>query len=161
MYQITDQDKQFMRRAIELSAQSLEVDSIRPFGAVLVQDGVIIAEAWDSVVEMSDPTAHAEIVAMRRAAQKLQSPTLSCCRLYTSCEPCPMCLGAIYWSDLESVFYTNTQIDMKSLQLDDEHIYREMNRSYVDRSIAFQQIPDPWGLEVVAQLERLKSDTSR
>ena len=134
-----NKDYQFMRRAIELSKQSVESGG-GPFGAVIVKDGVIIAEASNSVTGDNDPTAHAEVNAIRQAAQKLQTFDLSGCSIYSSCEPCPMCLGAIYWARLDNLYFANTRHDAKAIGFDDSFIYDELTKPIDKRSIPTRQI---------------------
>lgn len=117
--------RELMKRAIELSIGSVNGGG-GPFGAVIVREGEIIAEASNSVTIDNDPTAHAEVNAIRRAARKLGSFDLSGCEIYTSCEPCPMCLGAIYWSHIEKIYYANTRKDAAEIGFDDDFIYQEI-----------------------------------
>ena len=119
--------KKFMAKAIELSINSANTIG-GPFGSVIVKDNKIIAEGSNKVTMNNDPTAHGEIVAIRDACQKLNTFDLSGCDLYSSCEPCPMCLSAIYWSRIENVFYANTRIDAKAIDFDDSFIYSEINK---------------------------------
>ena len=129
----------FMMRAIELSVESAKSKG-GPFGSVIVKDNKIIAEGSNQVTINSDPTAHGEIVAIRSACQKLNTFNLSGCDLYSSCEPCPMCLSAIYWSRIESVFYANTRIDAKRIDFDDSFIYSEINKDLENRKIKMYQM---------------------
>ena len=115
----------FMRRAIALSEQSVE-NSGGPFGAVIAKEGEIVAEASNSVTIDHDPTAHAEVNAIRKATAKLGTFDLSGCDIYTSCEPCPMCLGAIYWAHLDHIYYANNRKDAARIGFDDEFIYQEI-----------------------------------
>ena len=117
----------FMLRAIELSISSAN-GSGGPFGCVIVKDDKIIAEGSNKVTFSNDPTAHAEIVAIREACKKLNTFNLSGCDLYASCEPCPMCLSAIYWSHVDSIFYANTREDAKKINFDDSLIYSEISK---------------------------------
>ena len=117
--------RELMNRAIELSIGSVNGGG-GPFGAVIAREGEIIAEASNSVTIDNDPTAHAEVNAIRRAARKLGSFDLSGCEIYTSCEPCPMCLGAIYWSHIDKIFYANTRKDAAEIGFDDDFIYQEI-----------------------------------
>ena len=117
--------RELMNRAIELSIGSVNGGG-GPFGAVIAREGEIIAEASNSVTIDNDPTAHAEVNAIRRAARKLGSFDLSGCEIYTSCEPCPMCLGAIYWSHIEKIYYANTRKDAAEIGFDDDFIYQEI-----------------------------------
>src|SRR5487761_1508170 len=116
----------FMRRAISLSREQMEHGGGGPFGAVIVKGGVIIAEGWNRVTSTNDPTAHAEIVAIRAACAVLGSFSLGDCEIYASCEPCPMCLAAIYWARLERVYYANTRADAARIGFDDDFLYREI-----------------------------------
>jgi len=106
-----------------------------PFGAVIVRDGEIIAEGWNQVTSANDPTAHAEVVAIRRACEKLGSFSLDGCTIYTSCEPCPMCLGAIYWARIKEIRYANTRADAARIGFDDSLIYDEVPKEPADRMI--------------------------
>ena len=117
--------RELMKRAIELSIGSVNGGG-GPFGAVIAREGEIIAEASNSVTIDNDPTAHAEVNAIRRAARKLGSFDLSGCGIYTPCEPCPMCLGAIYWSHIDKIYYANTRKDAAEIGFDDDFIYQEI-----------------------------------
>ena len=129
----------FMLRAIELSIKSANGTG-GPFGCVIVKDDKIIAEGSNKVTFSNDPTAHAEIVAIREACKKLNTFNLSGCDLYASCEPCPMCLSAIYWSHVENIFYANTREDAKKINFDDSLIYSEISKKNEDRKIPIKQI---------------------
>jgi len=129
----------FMLRAIELSISSAE-DTGGPFGCVIVKDDKIIAEGSNKVTFSNDPTAHAEIVAIREACKKLNTFNLSSCDLYASCEPCPMCLSAIYWSHVDNIFYANTREDAKKINFDDSLIYSEISKKNEDRKIPIKQM---------------------
>lgn len=118
-------DEQLMRRAIALSVESVAKGG-GPFGAVIARDGEIVAEASNSVTIDHDPTAHAEVNCIRRAAARLGTFDLSGCVIYTSCEPCPMCLGAIYWAHLDKIFYANDRKDAAAIGFDDDFIYKEL-----------------------------------
>lgn len=131
--------EQFMRRAIELSLISID-NGGGPFGAVIVKDGIIIAEASNSVTKTNDPTAHAEINAIRQAAQYLKSFDLSNCEIYSSCEPCPMCLAAIYWAKIDKLFYANTKEDADAINFSDNFIYQELEKPYNKRSMKVEQL---------------------
>ena len=124
--------KEIMRRAIALSEESVKQGG-GPFGAVIAKDGEIIAEASNSVTIDNDPTAHAEVNCIRKATRRLGSFDLAGCEIYTSCEPCPMCLGAIYWAHLDTVYYANNRSDAAKIGFDDDFIYQEMNLSPADR----------------------------
>jgi tRNA(Arg) A34 adenosine deaminase TadA len=129
----------FMLRAIELSISSAE-DTGGPFGCVIVKDDKIIAEGSNKVTFSNDPTAHAEIVAIREACKQLNTFNLSGCDLYASCEPCPMCLSAIYWSHVDNIFYANTREDAKKINFDDSLIYSEISKKNEDRKIPIKQM---------------------
>lgn len=124
---------ELMRRAIRLSEESVKSGG-GPFGAVIARDGEIIAEAANSVTIDHDPTAHAEVRAIRMAAKRLGTHDLSGCEIFTSCEPCPMCLGAIYWAHLDKIYYGNDRRDAARIGFDDDFIYREISLSPEERS---------------------------
>ena len=115
----------FMREAIKLSAESVRSGG-GPFGAVIVRNGEIIARGENRVTVCNDPTAHAEVSAIREAAARLGTYDLSGCEIYSSCEPCPMCLGAIYWARLDKLYYAGTRADAANVGFDDAHIYEEL-----------------------------------
>ena len=130
----------YMKRAIELAQQGMESNEGGPFGCVIVKNNEIIAEGNNRVTSENDPTAHAEIVAIRRACEALGDFQLTDCDIYTSCEPCPMCLGAIYWARPDRVFYAGTRQDAASAGFDDSFIYEELDLSPENRSIPNHQI---------------------
>ncbi|WP_047414917.1 nucleoside deaminase [Cellulophaga sp. Hel_I_12] len=138
----------YMERAIALAAEGMNADAGRPFGAVVVKDDEIIAEAYNQVTTMNDPTAHAEIVAMRKACEKLNNFELRDCIIYTSCEPCPMCLGAIYWSQAKMVYYGCSRKDAAAYNFDDQFIYDELDRDMKDRNIQFVQLAQKKAVKV-------------
>ncbi|MCS6968516.1 MAG: nucleoside deaminase [Cytophagales bacterium] len=127
--------ERFMRRAIALATENVEKGLGGPFGAVVVRQGEIIGESANSVVQLNDPTAHAEIAAIRLACQRIGSFNLEGCVLFTSCEPCPMCLGAIYWARISLVYYANDRHDAHRIGFNDWLIYQELNKSHEQRSI--------------------------
>ena len=129
-----DEHEKFMRKAISLSIQNIERGG-GPFGAVIVKDGRIVATGVNRVTAVNDPTAHAEISTIRKAAKKLGTFSLEGCTLYTSCEPCPMCLGAVYWAHFDRLFYANTKSDAKKIGFDDSFIYDEIELNPSERSI--------------------------
>ena len=129
----------FMIRAIELSIESAKTKG-GPFGCVIVKNNKIIAEGSNKVTLNNDPTAHGEIVAIRTACSKLNTFNLSDCDLYSSCEPCPMCLSAIYWSHIDNIYYANTRDDAKKINFDDSMIYSEFSKKIEDRKIPIKQI---------------------
>lgn len=137
---MTEEDKKFMRRAIEVSQEGMNAGNGGPFGAVVVKNGEIIAEGCNNVTSKNDPTAHAEVTAIRKACEKLGSFQLDDCILYTSCEPCPMCFGAIYWARPKKVFYACTQEDAAAIGFDDQFIYDELDKSHENQSIKFVRI---------------------
>ena len=133
-HDITEQDKAFMREAIRLATESVE-NGGGPFGAVVVKDGEIIAGAANSVTLDNDPTAHAEVNAIRKACKKLGTFNLSGCVVYTSCEPCPLCLGALYWAHIDKIYYGNSKKDAADIDFDDDFIYAELAKPYHLRNI--------------------------
>ena len=122
-----EDQKKFMREAIRLSIENVKSGNGGPFGAIVVKDGEIVATGVNEVTRTNDPTAHAEVVAIRNACQSLGTHQLDGCEIYSSCEPCPMCLGAIYWARPSKVFYGNTKEDAADVQFDDHFIYRELD----------------------------------
>jgi tRNA(Arg) A34 adenosine deaminase TadA len=130
----------FIEKAVELSEQGSNANKGGPFGAVVVKDGVIIGFGYNQVTSTNDPTAHAEIVAIREACKSLNTFQLTGCEIYTSCEPCPMCLGAIYWARPDKVFYANTRFDAAAIGFDDSFIYNEINLELADRKIPMIKI---------------------
>lgn len=124
--------RDFMKRAIELSENSVK-NGGGPFGAVIARDGEIVAEGSNCVTLHNDPTAHAEVSAIRNATQKLGTFDLSGCEIYTSCEPCPMCLGAIYWAHIDKIYYANDRKDAAAIGFDDDFIYQELELAPEDR----------------------------
>lgn len=145
--------KKFLERAIELSLAGMNNNSGGPFGAVIVRDDEIIAEGNNQVTSKNDPTMHAEIVAIRNACKKLETFDLSGCKIYTSCEPCPMCLGAIYWARLDKIYYANTREDAAKIGFDDDFIYKELDLPKDDRSLKIEQLIDPKAKEVFKKWE--------
>ena len=129
----------FMQRAIELSIESINSGG-GPFGSVIVKDEKIISEGMNRVTVDNDPTSHGEIVAIRNACKKLNTFNLSNCSLYSSCEPCPMCMSAIYWSRIGKVYYANTRDDAKKINFDDSLIYSEIPKKNEDKKISMKQI---------------------
>jgi guanine deaminase len=132
---LTAQQNPFMARAIALSIENVRSGRGGPFGAVVVKDGEIIAEGVNQVTSTNDPTAHAEVVAIREACKKLADFELKDCELYTSCEPCPMCLGAIYWARPARVYFGNTTEDAAKIGFDDSLIYHEAAQPHSHRQI--------------------------
>jgi guanine deaminase len=134
------QREEFMREAIRLSVENVEQGRGGPFAAVIVKDGKIIARGVNEVTSSNDPTAHAEVVAIRKACELLNSFQLDGCEIYTSCEPCPMCLGAIYWARPSKLFYANTKADAAEIFFDDQFIYEEIARPLTERKLFTQQM---------------------
>ena len=126
-----------MSKAIELAKKGIDTNAGGPFGAIIVKNGEIIAEGYNSVTSKNDPTAHAEVVAIRNACEKLDSFQLDDCIIYTSCEPCPMCLGAIYWARPKKVYYACTREDAANIDFDDQFIYNEISKEINERKIPF------------------------
>lgn len=129
-----------MRRAIALSMEKMQAGSGGPFGAVIARDGEIIAEGWNQVTSTNDPTAHAEVVAIRRACGALGRFDLSDCEIFTSCEPCPMCLGAVYWARLKRMRFGNTRQAAAAIGFDDEFLYLEVPKPIAERSLPTSQM---------------------
>lgn len=133
--------KDILMRAIELAQQNVQTGNGGPFGAVIVKDGKIIAEGVNQVTTSNDPTAHAEIVAIRKACQVLGTFQLTDCEIYSSCEPCPMCLGAIYWARPKALYFASNKHDAARAGFDDSFIYDEILQPYQKRKITTQYIP--------------------
>ena len=129
----------FMQRAIELSIKSVNIGG-GPFGCVIVRDSKIIAEGFNKVTSTNDPTAHGEIVAIRQACKNLNNFNLSGHELYSTCEPCPMCLSAIYWARIDKIYYANTRKDAQKIDFDDSLIYSEFNKNISERKILMIQM---------------------
>ena len=130
----------FMKKAIRISVANVENQKGGPFGAVIVKDGKIIARGSNQVTTSNDPTAHAEVVAIRKACKALKTFQLSGCEIYTSCEPCPMCLGAIYWARPDKLYYANSKEDAAAIQFDDQFIYEEIAKPVGERKLFTKQI---------------------
>ena len=133
------ENTRFMKRAIELSEESMRLGG-GPFGAVIVKDGKIIGEGMNRVVPLNDPTAHAEVVAMREACHKLATFDLSGAVVFASCEPCPMCLSAIWWARIEKIYFCNTRDDAAAAGFDDAAIYCEISKSLSERTLPIEQL---------------------
>ncbi|GAB4458512.1 MAG: guanine deaminase [Armatimonadaceae bacterium] len=132
----------FLREAVRLSIENVQGGHGGPFGAVVVRDGAVVGYGANSVTATNDPTAHAEIVAIRRAGTKLATFDLAGCVLYTSCEPCPMCLAAAYWARLDAIFYAATQHDAAAAGFDDAFLYREVSLPVGERSLPITLLPE-------------------
>lgn len=131
---------EFMMEAIQLSVNNVEEGKGGPFGCVVVKDDKIIARGVNQVTTNNDPTAHAEVVAIRNACAALNTFQLDGCDIYTSCEPCPMCLGAIYWARPSRLFYANSKEDAAAIQFDDQFIYEEIAKPIAERKLFTQQV---------------------
>ncbi len=134
------EDEKFMRMAIRVSEQNVSNSLGGPFGAVIVKDGKLIAKSANKVTTTLDPTAHAEVSAIRMACKKLKTFDLSGCVIYTSCEPCPMCLSAIYWARIDKIYFANTKQDAHQIGFDDQFIYDEIALPMISRKLSIQQI---------------------
>ncbi|HTY88476.1 MAG TPA: nucleoside deaminase [Candidatus Acidoferrum sp.] len=143
----------FMREAIRLSLQKMRRNHGGPFGAIVVRRGKIVGRGWNRVTSTHDPTAHAEVVAIRAACRRLKTFQLDDCELYTSCEPCPMCLAAIYWARCKSVSYANTRRDAARIGFDDDFLYREVAKPVGRRKIRMKQLLRGEALKVFAEWE--------
>jgi tRNA(Arg) A34 adenosine deaminase TadA len=135
---MTDED--CMRRAIALSIEKMQQDVGGPFGAVVTRDGEIIAEGWNAVTTTNDPTAHAEVMAIRRACEALGTFDLSGCAIFASSEPCPMCLSAIYWARLDHVYFGNDRSDAAAIGFDDDFLYHELPKPIEARKIPTERL---------------------
>ncbi len=133
-------DPEFMRRAVEISREKMEANMGGPFGAVIVRDGKIIAEGFNMVTTANDPTAHAEVVAIRAACTKIGDFSLLGCEIYTSCEPCPLCLAAIFWARIDRIYYANTRIDAAEIGFDDEILYQEISKPLEERQLPIHRL---------------------
>ncbi len=129
-----------MKEAIAISQEKMLAGEGGPFGAIIEKDGKIIARGWNKVTSSHDPTAHAEVVAIREACKELNSFSLEGCTIYTSCEPCPMCLASIYWARLDNIYYANTRQDAAKINFDDEFLYQEISMPIEKRKIPMKQL---------------------
>lgn len=153
---MSEKDNLFIKRAIELSLESVKRGG-GPFGAVITKNGEVVSESSNQVTILNDPTAHAEISAIREAARKLNTFDLSGCEIYASCEPCPMCLGAIYWARIDRVFFANTRDDAENIGFDDSFIYEEISRPIKERKIKFKQLLRDEALEAFRAWEEYEN----
>lgn len=154
-----ERDKKFLERAIELSKQGMEGGKGGPFGCIVVRGEEIVGEGNNMVTSSNDPTAHAEVVAIRQACEKLGTYQLNGCEIFTSCEPCPMCLGAIYWARPKRVIYANTREEAAEIEFDDDFIYNEINAKMEDRKIPFIHLPHPKAREVFDDWKKWEGKT--
>ena len=148
----------FMMKAIELSKKSISKGG-GPFGCVIVKNNNIIAKGYNQVTKNNDPTAHAEIVTIRKACKTLNTFDLSGVEIFTSCEPCPMCLSAIYWAHINKVYYANSRNDAALIDFDDEHIYNELKLDIHQRKIEMSQIKNEEALEVFKLWKKTENKT--
>jgi tRNA(Arg) A34 adenosine deaminase TadA len=139
---------EFMRAAIEEGRKGMNANEGGPFGAIIVKDGQIIGRGHNQVLLLNDPTAHAEVMAIRDACKRLKDFQLADCDLYTSCEPCPMCLGAIYWARPRAVYFACNRADAAAIEFDDDFIYQQVSTSLNNRSIPFQELLREEALEL-------------
>lgn len=153
---LTSTEKQFLEKAIELSRQGMQGGAGGPFGCIIVKGNEIVGEGYNQVTSLNDPTAHAEVVAIRNACKKLGTYQLTGCDVYTSCEPCPMCLGAIYWARPDRVIYANTKEDAAAIEFDDDFIYKELEASMPDRRIPFIHAPHSQAILVFEEWRNLE-----
>jgi tRNA(Arg) A34 adenosine deaminase TadA len=144
----------YMERAIALSIENVRAGSGGPFAALVVRDGSILATGINQVTTSQDPTAHAEVVAIRAACQAVRSVQLTNCELYTTCEPCPMCMGAIYWARLVKVYYANTHKDAAQIGFDDSFIYDQLRLAPGERKIPMVQLMREEALEAFREWEK-------
>lgn len=152
---LTEKDRYFLEKAVALSAKGMLGGKGGPFGCVIVKDGEIVGEGFNQVTSTNDPTAHAEVVAIREACRRLQTFQLDGCIVYTSCEPCPMCLGAIYWARPDKVIFANTKEDAAAIAFDDHFIYEQISAKPGEREIPFIQASLPSALKVFEEWSRL------
>jgi tRNA(Arg) A34 adenosine deaminase TadA len=141
----------FMREAIRLSREKMRRNAGGPFGAIIVRRGKIVGRGWNRVTSANDPTAHAEIMAIREACRRLKTFRLDDCELYASCEPCPMCLAAGYWARLRRIYYANTRRGAAKIGFDDSWLYREMARPVSRRKLPMKQLLRKDALEVFTE----------
>jgi guanine deaminase len=151
-----EEDKSLLHRAVKIAGEGIEKGG-GPFGSVIAKDGEIIGEAYNKVVLMNDPTAHAEILAIRQASLYLQSYNLGECTLYASCEPCPMCLGAIYWAGIRKVVYSSDRKDAARAGFNDDLIYNEISVAPSERKIPFHNLKTTGSKEVFRKWERFEN----
>ncbi len=152
--------ERFMRRAVDLSRKGMEAGDGGPFGAVIVREGKIVGEGWNRVIVTKDPTAHGEVVAIRAAANSMGDFNLKGCDLYTSAQPCPMCLGAIYWARIDRVYYGNSVKDAAAIGFDDEFFYQQLMRLPQERQVPEVQLLAQESLQVFKDYV-VKSDRVR
>ncbi|WP_319381165.1 deaminase [Thiomicrorhabdus sp.] len=146
-HHFTEENRSLMRKAIALSKEKMEAGFGGPFGAIITKDGKVIAEGYNQVTSSNDPTAHAEVTAIRNACQALGTFDLKGCEIYTSCEPCPMCLSAIYWARLDKIYYANSREDAAEIGFDDALLYDEIPKPIEQRSIPTERLLEDEAIE--------------
>jgi tRNA(Arg) A34 adenosine deaminase TadA len=146
MVTITETDKKFIKMACELASKNID-NGGGPFGAVIVKDGEVVSTGCNCVTTIYDPTAHAEVNAIREACSKLQNFKLEDCVIYSSCEPCPMCLSAIYWAGISKIYYANNKHDAAAIDFDDNFIYEEIAKPYELRNIPIIHVEDEHAID--------------
>ena len=144
----------FMEKAVELSLENMRAGKGGPFGAIIVRQGKIVGTGANHVTSDNDPTAHAEVVAIRDACKNLGTFQLDDCEIYTSCEPCPMCLAAIYWARLKAIYYANTRKDAADIGFDDDFLYEELKKNLEERSLPIHQLDKSNALKVFDERKR-------
>lgn len=156
---IGERERKFMQYAVALSRRGMEQGDGGPFGSIVVKGEEIVGEGWNQVLCENDPTAHAEVMAIRDACRKLGTFQLTDCEIYTSCEPCPMCLGAIYWARPSKVYYANTKEDAAAINFDDSFIYREIAVPHEEKKIPLIELRDEDALKVFQQWKAMNNKT--
>ncbi len=149
--EISAAERANMMRAVNLSLEKMRSNEGGPFGAVITRNGEVISEGWNQVTSSNDPTAHAEVMAIRKACEKLGTFSLEGCEIYSSCEPCPMCLSAIYWARLDRLYFANSRDDAKAIGFDDAHIYEEVGKPVHERVIPTVHMHLPEAAAVFAE----------
>ena len=153
-------NERYMRRAVSLSARGMALGRGGPFGAVIVKDDAIVGEGWNEVLSTNDPTAHAEVVAIRKACRELGTFDLSGSEIYASCEPCPMCLGAIYWARIARVYFAINRHDAAGIEFRDEFIYEEMAKPFHARKLPMVHVPCDGAREAFAAWQHKAGHTN-
>jgi guanine deaminase len=153
------QDARFMRRAVELAAEHMRAKVGGPFGAIITRGSAVVAEGWNQVTSTNDPTAHAEVVAIRKAAAAVGSFSLAGCVLYTSCEPCPMCLTAAYWARVDRIVFAASRADAADAGFDDEAFYREVQVPISERAIPTEQTLQAEAVQVFQEWKAMPDKT--
>ncbi len=154
---ITQEDKKFMQLACDLAYENID-NGGGPFGAVIVRDGKVLSTGTNTVTIDNDPTAHAEVNAIRNACRQTSNFKLEDCIVYTSCEPCPMCLSALYWAGVKKIYYGNTQLDAKKINFDDNFIYQEIAKPQIARSIPCIHMADT---DAIRAFEKWETKTDK